>query len=280
MALMEISTRASARSPTLATTFSGKGIHGVTEVIPHSQSLSPPVPSPAHQDRSFVQHFRQWRYLKVLLGTSISCFALDVEFYGINLNSSIVINAIGFSGNLITDPPYHVLTRNALGSLIINLLGSLPGYLLSIFLVEKIGRKSIQLLGFAMLTILYVVLGFAYHQILNRSVVGFIVLFSAAQLFQNFGPNVTTFIIPGEVFPTRFRSTAHGISAAAGKLCAIVAQVGFFQLKDRWGKDDLISHLFQIFALFMLIGFLVTLWIPETKGKTLEEISGEDEDVI
>ncbi|KAJ1678194.1 hypothetical protein EV182_004586, partial [Spiromyces aspiralis] len=114
--------------------------------------------------------------------------------------------------------------------------------------------------------------------ILDRSVAGFIVLFSAAQLFQNFGPNVTTFIIPGEVFPTRFRSTAHGISAAAGKLGAIVSQVGFFQLKDRGGKDAFINHLLQIFSLFMLIGFLVTLWIPETKGKSLEEISNEGED--
>lgn len=37
------------------------------------------------------------------------------------------------------------------------------------------------------------------------------------------GPNATTFIVPGECFPTRYRSTSHGISSAAGKLGAIVA---------------------------------------------------------
>lgn len=42
---------------------------------------------------------------------------------------------------------------------------------------------------------------------------------------QNFGPNTTTFVVPGEVFPTRYRSTAHGISAASGKFGAIIAQV-------------------------------------------------------
>jgi len=50
-------------------------------------------------------------------------------------------------------------------------------------------------------------------------------LYCLANFFQNFGPNSTTFIVPGEVFPTRYRSTGHGISAASGKLGAIVAQV-------------------------------------------------------
>lgn len=61
----------------------------------------------------------------------------------------------------------------------------------------------------------------------------FIFFYCMANFFQNFGPNTTTFIIPGEVFPTRYRSTAHGISAASGKLGAIVAQVGFSRLKVR-----------------------------------------------
>lgn len=43
--------------------------------------------------------------------------------------------------------------------------------------------------------------------------------------------NTTTFIIPGEVFPTRYRSTAHGISAASGKFGAIIAQIMAFKLR-------------------------------------------------
>ncbi|KAJ1882116.1 hypothetical protein H4R99_000837 [Coemansia sp. RSA 1722] len=228
--------------------------------------------------KTFGQYFSEWKHLKVLLGTSIAWFALDVAFYGINLNSSIVIDAIGFAGDMENDKPSKFIIRNCLGNIIINLLGSVPGYWIAVFTIEKLGRKTIQLTGFAMLTILYVVLGFAYHQILDKSVPGFIVLFTLAQLFQNFGPNVTTFVIPGEVFPTRFRSTAHGIAAASGKLGAIVAQGGFMQLKDQGGKNEFINRLLQIFALFMLIGFAVTFWIPETKGKTLEEICDESEE--
>ncbi len=50
-------------------------------------------------------------------------------------------------------------------------------------------------------------------------------LYCLAGFFENFGPNVTTFVIPGEVFPTRYRSTAHGISAASGKFGSIIAQI-------------------------------------------------------
>ncbi|KAJ1724597.1 hypothetical protein LPJ61_005721 [Coemansia biformis] len=228
--------------------------------------------------KTFRQYFSEWRHLKVLLGTSIAWFALDVAFYGINLNTSIVIDAIGFAGDITHDAPSHFIIRNCLGNIIVNLLGSVPGYWISVFTIERLGRKSIQLMGFGMLTILYIILGFAYHKILDKSIAGFIVLFTLAQLFQNFGPNVTTFVVPGEVFPTRFRSTAHGISAASGKLGAIVAQGGFMQLKDIGGKNKFIDHLLEIFALFMLIGFFVTFWIPESKGKSLEEICDESEE--
>ena len=58
----------------------------------------------------------------------------------------------------------------------------------------------------------------------------FVALYCLANFFTNFGPNVTTFIIPGEIFPTRYRSTAHGIAAACGKLGAIVSQIIFFKV--------------------------------------------------
>jgi PHS family inorganic phosphate transporter-like MFS transporter len=173
--------------------------------------------------REFCRHFSKWRNFKLLLATSVTWFVLDVAFYGVNLNASIIIEAIGFSEDISGDV-WNSLFKNALGNIIIALLGTVPGYWVSVFLIDKIGRKTIQLIGFAALTILFIVLGFAYHQIKAFSIILFIALFSLMQFFNNFGPNVTTFIIPGEVFPTKYRSTAHGISAAWGKLGAIVAQ--------------------------------------------------------
>lgn len=227
--------------------------------------------------QEFIDHFSKWKNGKVLLGTSLTWFALDVAFYGLNLNTGIILDAIGFSGSLVDDT-WNALFKNAVGNLIIALLGTIPGYWATVFLIDRIGRKTIQIIGFVALTALFVVIGFGYNPIRNYSTILFIFLFTLAQFFTNFGPNSTTFIIPGEVFPTKFRSTAHGISAASGKLGAIISQVGFFQLKDLNGvKNSGIPMIIDIFSGFMLIGLLLTFLLPETKGKSLEELSGEDD---
>ena len=88
---------------------------------------------------------------------------------------------------------------------------------------------------------------------------------------------MTTFIVPGEVFPTRYRSTSHGISAASGKIGSIIGQGAISTLKDHNGTGTWMDHVLEIYALFMLLGCVTTLFIPETKRKTLEELSGEDQ---
>ncbi|KAF7728907.1 Inorganic phosphate transporter pho84 [Apophysomyces ossiformis] len=236
--------------------------------------------SPHASWADFRAYFGQWKHFKVLFGCAYSWFALDVAWYGLGLNSSVILQKIGFAGGFDSSDvegyaPYDAVFRVCVGNIIINLLGSIPGYWISVFTIDRLGRKTIQIMGFIMLTIFFIVLGFAYDAILKTSLPLFIVIYTLAQVFFNFGPNTTTFIVPGECFPTRYRSTAHGISAAAGKLGSIVAQVGFGLLKDIGGYNAWINHLLQIFALFMLSGIFSSLLIPETKGKTLEELSGE-----
>ena len=82
------------------------------------------------------------------------------------------------------------------------------------------------------------VVGFAYDRLTAtpRGTDVFVFLYCLANFFQNFGPNTVTFIVPGEAFPTRYRSTAHGISAASGKLGAIISQVGFAKMIDIGGE--------------------------------------------
>ncbi len=97
----------------------------------------------------------------------------------------------------------------------------------------------------------------------------------------NSGPNATTFIIPGEVFPTRYRSSGHGISAATGKVGAIIAQVLIGPLRTRGATatnaSPWLPHVMQIYSVFMFVGMFTTLLIPETRRKTLEELSGEEQ---
>jgi hypothetical protein len=58
--------------------------------------------------------------------------------------------------------------------------------------------------------------------------------------------------------------------------------VVFSPLKDKGGvTNGWVNHLMQIFALFMLLGFFLSWLIPETNNRTLEDLSGEnDEDEL
>lgn len=200
------------------------------------------------------------------------------------------MEAIGFSGNIShvtyfnesidgnnlteTADVYSVLFNNAVGNIIIATLGLIPGYWVCVFTIDRIGRKPIQLGGFLLLAIILAIMAGLYNLIKEYSITWFVIIFTVAQFFLNFGPNTTTFVIPSEVFTTRFRATAHGISSATGKLGAVISQVGFLQMKDMFGeKNSGIPILFGIFSVFMLLGFLFTFLIPETKGLSLEEIS-------
>lgn len=174
---------------------------------------------------------------------------------------------------------YKIFYNQAVGNLIITCAGAIPGYWVTVATVDTIGRKPIQLMGFVLLTAIFIVIGFAYHHLNGKALLSLYVL---AQFFFNFGPNSTTFIVPGECFPTRYRSSAHGISAASGKIGAIIAQVLIGPLRTRGAKpggseSPWLNHVMQIYSVFMFAGIFTSLLIPETKRKTLEQLAGEVE---
>lgn len=117
---------------------------------------------------------------------------------------------------------YEMLYNGAVGTIILVVAGSLPGYWTAIVTIDTLGRRNLQVFGFLILTVIFCVLGFAYHRLSQTSLLA---LYIVANFFFNWGPNTTTFIVPGECFPTRYRSSGHGLSAAMGKIGAIIAQV-------------------------------------------------------
>ncbi|KIM62761.1 hypothetical protein SCLCIDRAFT_1214873 [Scleroderma citrinum Foug A] len=242
------------------------------------------VEAPRASIADFRAYFSKWKNLKVIIGTAYSWFALDIAFYGLGLNSSIILTAINFGSPTGSKTSSHYVYENlknvCVGNLILSVAGLIPGYWVSFLFIDSWGRKPIQLMGFIVLTILFATMGFAYDK-LTATKTGtnvFVFLYCLTNFFQNFGPNTTTFVVPGEAFPTRYRSTAHGISAASGKLGAVVAQLGFGQLVNIGGKNKFVKHIMEIFAFFMLTGVASTLLIPETKQKSLEDLSNEDQE--
>ncbi|QRV82161.1 Sugar (and other) transporter [Ceratobasidium sp. AG-Ba] len=247
------------------------------------------VESPKASRRDFVRHFGQWKNGKILLGTAYSWFALDVAFYGLGLNTSIVLTAIGFGDSTSTNDQlkaYQTLHNVSVGNIILSACGLIPGYWVTFLFIDRWGRKPIQFMGYAVLTVIFACMGLGYDRMVYTTPDAkraFVFLYCLANFFQNFGPNTTTFIVPGEAFPTRYRSTAHGISAASGKFGAIVAQVGFALLRKSGESSEsghFIQRVLEIFAVFMLTGFFATFLVEETNGRTLEELSNEPQEAF
>lgn len=205
-----------------------------------------------------------------LFATSYTWFALDVAWYGLSLNQSAILSIIGFGGDSsghyssVFDHYYQL----SVGLLVIALLGTVPGYWVTVFTIEKLGRKPIQFMGFAVITGVLAILALFYKTLTQDHKMVFLILFTISQFFFNFGPNVTTFVIPSELFPTRFRSTCHGISAASGKVGAILGVLGINPFFREYPTNVLWAY-----SLIMLSGLFVTMLIPETKGLELEELS-------
>jgi PHS family inorganic phosphate transporter-like MFS transporter len=143
------------------------------------------VPKASWSD--FVSYFGKWKNGKVLLGTSMSWFALDIAFYGIGLNNGIILSAIGYADTHEAEMglrAYNSLKNMAVGNIIITMLGTVPGYWVTVAFVDSWGRKPIQLMGFGVLTALFIAMGAAFNPLKEHSIPAFIVLFTLLQVFK------------------------------------------------------------------------------------------------
>ncbi|KAJ7191304.1 MFS general substrate transporter [Mycena pura] len=237
--------------------------------------------------REAREYFSEWRHLKILIGTSMCWFLLDVAFYGINLNQNFVLQQIGFGGT--TGTTWNKLFKITTGNIIVTALGFLPGYYATVLTIETLGRKWIQIQGFLLAGLFLAILASKFHTLSHAS---FIVCFALLQFFFNFGANMTIYIIPAEVFPTKYRAFGHGFSAAAGKAGALISALVFNQLSFSIGTDKVlwsasslpppcipIAQLIVLRAVFFgccMLGVFFSLLIPEVRGRDPDAILAQE----
>ncbi|KAG1844446.1 MFS general substrate transporter [Suillus tomentosus] len=224
------------------------------------------VPKKSHV-LEVIKYFSEWRHLKILIGTCSCWFLLDVAFYGINLNTNVVLSEIGYAG--ATGTPWEKLFKVATGNIIITALGFVPGYYVTVLTIEKLGRKTIQVMGFLMEALFLGILAGKFHSL---STAAFIINFTLLQFFFNFGANATTYCYPAEVFPTRYRAFAHGMSAACGKTGAIISALVFNSLTDKIGTPAVL----WIFFGCSILGAACTFLLPEVAGRDPDAVLEEE----
>ncbi|XP_059632364.1 probable inorganic phosphate transporter 1-3 [Cornus florida] len=256
------------------------------ELDPEEAKVEKFVQEPNNSFGLFSREFLR-RHGLHLLGTTSTWFLLDIAFYSQNLFQKDVFSAIGWIPKAETMNAVHEVYLIARAQTIIAIFSTVPGYWFTVAFIDVIGRFAIQLMGFFFMTVFMFGLAIPYHHwTLKPNRIGFIVMYSFTFFFANFGPNATTFVVPAEIFPARLRSTCHGISAAAGKAGAIVGAFGFLYASQNKHKSltDFgyppgigVKNSLIVLGCVNFLGMVFTFLVPESKGKSLEELSGENE---
>jgi putative MFS transporter len=152
-----------------------------------------------------------------------------------------------------------------LGTAIVSLF-FLAGVIPTLFLVDRVGRRPLLIIPFAVTAITLVVLSFApkHSSIL---ITACFVVFAAF----NAGSSVVAWVYPSELFPTDIRATALGFTTAISRVGAAVCTFLVPYALQRLG----VGGLMQLFAGICAIGWAVSMRMaPETRGLSLAEASG------
>lgn len=140
--------------------------------------------------------------------------------------------------------------------------------ILAIWLIDKVGRKLLLLVGSSIMTISLVAIGLAFQTgHTSGPLVLIILLVYVAAFAISLGPVV--WVVLSEIFPNRIRGRATAIASMALWAADYVVSQSFPPLLDTAGP----APTFWLFAVMGLITFVFTLRVvPETKNKSLEEI--------
>jgi len=215
-------------------------------------------------------HIKVNYFSKIILGIIVIGTTLSVlqQFTGINAvlyyGADIFEKALGFGKE-------DILAQQILLAFI-NLIFTF----VAMFTVDKFGRKPLLYIGSIGMIVGFLLLGIT----LKQQSVGFLsllgVLIFIASFALSMGPVV--WVLLSEMFPNKIRSVAMSVAVAAQWAANYVVSQSFPVVMDSEVNNSATwngSLPYFIFIVFILIIMIVTYkYIPETKGKSLEEIEG------
>jgi sugar porter (SP) family MFS transporter len=200
--------------------------------------------------------FRGKTGIIVLIGTLIAAFQ---QITGINAVIMFAPNIFQAAGSAKVD------------SLMMSMIVGMVNFLMTIFalwLVDKKGRKTLLLWGAVgmIASLLYLTVEFA-RPVQNGTGVLIALLVYISFFAASFAP--VMWVIISEIYPNRIKGVAMSFSTAVSWLCTFLTVYFAPVIQGTLG----LQYLFGIFGFFSVVAFIfVKIWIPETKGKTLEQI--------
>ena len=133
--------------------------------------------------------------------------------------------------------------------------------------VDRGGRRPLMLFGSAALAAIYILMGCCYHSHVQGLPVLLLVLAAIAAYAMSLAP--VTWVVISEIFPNRIRGAAMSVAVSALWIACFLLTYTFPILNAKLGP----AGTFWLYAAICGLGFLyIFAKLPETKGKTLEQI--------
>jgi sugar porter (SP) family MFS transporter len=196
------------------------------------------------------------RMLRVLsLGIGL---AVLQQWCGINVIFNYAEEVFSAAGYTVSDILFNIVVTGA-----VNLLFTF----VAIAFVDRYGRRILMLIGSAGLAIIYSCLG-AFYYIHSRGIHMLVLVVAAIGCYaMSLAP--VTWVVISEIFPNRIRGAAMSIAVTALWVASFILTYTFPLFNHSLGA----AKTFWIYAAICVVGFLfIRARLPETKGKTLEQI--------
>ncbi|PMD39588.1 MFS general substrate transporter [Hyaloscypha variabilis F] len=241
---------------------------------------------PESLSKGFYRYFWSEGNLRTIVAMALCSAFVDLPYNALLLNTPRIMTLIWNTKEPSSASIYSQLVQLCWQSIVAIPIGGLTGYYCAFSLIDKLGRRNVQMLGFLALLITFIVIGASFNALSKIGTSGtpaMAIIYMLCQACFTFGPSTTTHISPAEVFPTRYRGFSHGVTSASGKLGSIIGLLFLSYIEYSQGIDYKVVHLWLpysmlVFAFFPLCGLVISAnWIPgveyssEGLPKTLED---------
>ncbi len=198
--------------------------------------------------------------MRKVLGIGVFLAVLQ-QWSGINVIFNYAEEIYRNAGYGVSDILFNIVITGS-----INLVFTL----VALGFVDRLGRRTLMLAGCAGVGVCHFLLGLSYYFGLKGLPVLLCTLAILACFAMSLGP--VTWVILSEIFPNRVRGAAVSVSVSALWIACFALTFTFPALNAALGP----AGTFWLYSGICVIGFLFVLWrVPETKGKTLEQIERE-----
>ena len=139
--------------------------------------------------------------------------------------------------------------------------------------VDKHGRKPLMVIGATGMAVAMLSLGFVFFSGATGYLALFCMMLYVASFAMSWGP--VTWVLLAEIFPNKIRGKALAIAVAAQWISNYLVSLTFPMMNDNSYLTVLFNHGFAYwgYGIMSILAMLFILkYVPETKGKTLEEM--------